>query len=116
MKAIRLRSAGSSFLKVAGMATTGLHIGKPRQEVGLLVPSKIATTIHLGTAFVGRGIKEITPKSGLITPSDSSLVPLIDETLRDHIMNISVETAMKEQCVNRRALVRGPRVEKNRLQ
>lgn len=76
-----------------GMVVTELHLGQLQQEAGFLVDPRLATNVVLRKTFFEKLIEGISRKTGLITTSSFSPVPIIDETRGDHIMNIPVLNA-----------------------
>lgn len=96
VKPVRLQTASSFSFEVVGMVTTERQIRQLQKKAGILFVLELATSVILGTAFIGKYIEVIRPNTGLIMLSDSGLVAIIYETRRDHIVNISVETRRRK--------------------
>lgn len=96
VKTISLRWAENFPFEVVQMVTMKLQIGQLRKEGWFLAALELATNVILKTAFIGKYIEVVSSKNGLTTLSISSPVATIDETLRDHIINISEENVPEE--------------------
>lgn len=78
------------------MVTTKLRIAQLRKEVGFFVVPVLSRITILGSSFITFYIKEISPKTGLITPSDSSSVAIIVEIECDFMVSVSVKNFREE--------------------
>lgn len=96
VQAVWPRSAGSSPLKVIWIRTTELQIVQLQEKVWFLVYPEPASRLILETAFIRKYVEVFSPNTGLSTPSRFSLIPIVNETRRNHIVTILVMFSAKE--------------------